>query len=126
VTDVPGDYPSRVENAEGYFLDYATMEWFHAQYGGHLTEADLTDPRLSPLYGDLAGLAPAVVVTAEFDPLRDDGLAYAEALEAAGVPVTQRMFPGMIHGFADMGRHSPGAQAAIDETFALFRDVLHG
>ena len=65
------------------------------------------------------------MVVAEFDPLRDDGLAYAAALAEADVPVEVRTFPGMIHGFVDMGRHSPAAQAAIEETCALFRKVLH-
>lgn len=124
VTDMAGSYPSHTENAEGYFLDAATMGWFQQQYTGGLT--DLTDPRLSPLRGDLTGLAPAVVVVAEFDPLRDDGLAYAEALSAAGVPVDVRTFPGLIHGFVDMGRHSAAAQRALDETCELFRRVLHG
>jgi acetyl esterase len=123
-TDMGGSYPSHVENAEGYFLDAATMAWFLQQYAGGA--ADLADPRLSPLHGDLAGVAPAVVVVAELDPLRDDGLAYAAALEAAGVPVEVRTFPGLIHGFVDMGRHSAAAQAAIDETCELFRKVLHG
>jgi acetyl esterase len=126
VTDGRGSYPSRVENASGYFLDVDTMVWFDQQYVGHLDDVDVTDSRLAPLHGDLAGLAPAVVVVAEYDPLRDDGLAYAAALTAAGVPVEVRTFDGMIHGFADMGRHSPGAQAALDETTALFRKVLHG
>jgi acetyl esterase len=124
VTDMAGSYPSHTENAEGYFLDAASMAWFQQQYTGDRT--DLSDPRLSPLRGDLAGLAPAVVVVAEFDPLRDDGLAYAEALAAAGVPVEVRTFPGLIHGFVDMGRHSAAAQQALDETCALFRRVLHG
>ena len=123
-TDMGGSYPSHTENAEGYFLDAATMAWFLEQYAG--PTADLSDPRLSPLRGKLAGVAPAVVVTAEFDPLRDDGLAYAAALSEAGVPVEVRTFPGMIHGFVDMGRHSTGAQAALDDTYALFRTVLHG
>jgi acetyl esterase len=124
-TDLTGtDYPSYTENAEGYFLDVATMEWFQSNYAGHVE--DPSDPRLSPLHGDLAGLAPAVVVVAEFDPLRDPGLAYAAALDAAGVPVIVRTFPGMIHGFVDMGPHSPGAQAAVDETISLFRGLLHG
>lgn len=125
VTDMGGEYPSHVENAEGYFLDVATMEWFHQQYVGHLPGPDLTDPRLSPLHGDRRGLAPAVVVVAEFDPLRDDGLAYAAALTDAGVPVEVRSYPGMIHGFCDMGRHSAAAQEAMIETCALFRKVLH-
>lgn len=122
-TDFGGDYPSHAENAEGYFLEARTMLWFQQQYAGHVD--DLGDPRLSPLHGDLRGLAPAVVVVAEFDPLRDDGLAYAAALEAAGVPVAVRTFPGLIHGFVDMGRHSTAAQQALEETCALFRRVLH-
>ncbi|WP_435743306.1 alpha/beta hydrolase [Nocardioides sp. SYSU DS0663] len=124
VTDMGGSFPSHTENAEGYFLDQATMEWFGAQYVG--AAGDVTDPRLSPLRGRLDGLAPAVVVTAEFDPLRDDGNAYARALAEAGVPVEHRTFPGLIHGFVDMGRHSGAAQAAVEETCALFRKVLHG
>ncbi|WKN47843.1 alpha/beta hydrolase [Nocardioides sp. Arc9.136] len=124
VTDMGGSYPSHTDNAEGYFLDQRTMEWFGAQYVG--TAGDLSDPRLSPLNGRLDGLAPAVVVTAEFDPLRDDGNAYARALADAGVPVENRTFPGLIHGFVDMGRHSAAAQAAVEETCALFRAVLHG
>ena len=123
-TDLLADVPSRTENAEGYFLDQATMTWFAAHYLGDTT--DLMHPRLSPIHGDLAGVAPAVVVTAQFDPLRDEGMAYAAALAEAGVPVRSKVFAGMIHGFVDMGRHSPAAQQAIEETCALFRDVLHG
>lgn len=126
VTDFVGDYPSHLENAEGYFLELATMTWFGEQYAGHLTDGERADPRLSPLRGDVAGVAPAVVVVAEFDPLRDDGLAYAAKLADAGVPVEVRAFPGMIHGFVDMGRHSPAARAALAETFGLFRALLHG
>jgi acetyl esterase/lipase len=126
VTDGRGSYPSHDENGTGYLLDHDTMMWFDQQYVGHLPDLDATDPRFAPLHGSLAGLAPAVVVVAELDPLRDDGLAYAAALDAAGVPVEVRAFPGMIHGFVDMGRHSPAAQAAVDETTALFRRVLHG
>jgi len=126
VTDSAGSYPSHEENAEGYFLDVATMVWFDEQYVGHLPDLDRSDPRLSPRHGRLDGLAPAVVVVAEFDPLRDDGLAYAAALEAAGVPVEARTYAGLIHGFVDMGRHSAAAQAAVEETCELFRKVLHG
>ncbi|WP_240641454.1 alpha/beta hydrolase [Nocardioides ferulae] len=125
-TDFTSDHPSRAENAEGYFLDQATMLWFAAQYVGHLGPEQLTDPRLSPLRGDVTGVAPAVVVVAQFDPLRDEGTAYAEALRAAGVPVSLEHFDGLIHGFVDMGRWSKAAQAAVDETCRLFRDVLHG
>ena len=124
-TDVTGDYASRVENAEGYFLDLPTMAWFMNHYAA---DAALhADPRLSPLrHDDLAGLPPAVVVTAGFDPLRDEGEAYAERLAEAGVPVQVRRFDSMIHGFFDMGMFSPGARSAIDESCAMFAKVLHG
>lgn len=105
------DYPSRLDNAEGYFLTLADMGWFQGQYieaGG-----DVTDPSLSPLLGDLAGLAPAAVVTAEFDPLRDEGNRYAQALTAAGVTVRHHQFDGLVHGFLDMGPMSAAAAHAV-------------
>jgi acetyl esterase len=122
-TDVSGDYPSRVENAEGYFLDLATMAWFINHYAPDRSAYD--DPRVSPLKADdLSGLPPAVVVTAEFDPLRDEGEAYAVRLRDAGVATQVRCFDGMIHGFFDMGAVSPAAQKAIDESCALFAEAL--
>jgi acetyl esterase len=126
-TDMGAETESARENAEGYFLDAATMAWFGDQYAGPggADAVDLTDPRLSPAHGDLTGLAPAVVVTAQFDPLRDDGDAYARKLEAAGVPVHHRQFAGLIHGFVDMGRHSPAADEAVRETCRLFGELLH-
>ncbi len=124
-TDVTGDYASRTENAEGYFLDLPTMAWFIEHYAADAAAHE--DPRISPLrHPDLAGLPPAVVVTAEYDPLRDEGEAYAAKLSEAGVPVEVRRFDGMIHGFFDMGAYSPGAQAAIDESCAAFAKVLAG
>lgn len=126
VAEMGADTDSFRDNAEGYFLDAATMAWFGQQYaGGEGASVDLADPRLSPARGELAGLAPAVVVTAQFDPLRDDGDAYARALTAAGVHVEHRQFPGLIHGFVDMGRHSPAADAAVTETCRLFGELLH-
>ena len=118
------DTASFRDNAEGYFLDAETMLWFGAQYAGP-AGVDPSDPRLSPRLGDLAGLAPAVVVTAQFDPLRDDGDGYERALADAGVRVEHRRFAGLIHGFVDMGRHSPAADAAVLETCRLFGELLH-
>jgi acetyl esterase len=123
--DSDGEYPSRVENARGYFLEQPTMEWFYGHYAG--TWENPKDPRLAPLHAaDLSTQPPTVLVTAEFDPLRDEGEAYAAALKAAGVPVDATRYDGLIHGFFDMGTVSPAAQAAIDETCAKFRELLHG
>jgi acetyl esterase len=123
-TDFTGDYPSLTENAAGYFLDLDTIAWFMAQYVGERAGDELDDPRLAPLHGRLDDLAPAVVVTAQFDPLRDQGVTYAERLREAGVAVQDKTFPGLIHGFVDMGPLSAAAQQAVDETFAMFRTVL--
>jgi acetyl esterase len=121
-TDFAGGYPSEAENAEGFFLTAADMAWFAENYAG---DADVMDPRLSPLRAeDLSGLAPAIVVTAEFDPLRDQGEAYAEALEAAGVSVIRRRYGGLIHGFFDLGALSPAAAAATHEICADLRGLL--
>ncbi|MGN6576673.1 MAG: alpha/beta hydrolase [Nocardioides sp.] len=122
-TDVLGDYASRIDNAEGYFLDLPLMAWFMEHYAADASHH--ADPRLSPLRASsLAGLPPAVVVTAEYDPLRDEGEAYADALSEAGVRVELRRFDGLIHGFFDMGPHSAGAQAAVEETCGLFAKLL--
>jgi acetyl esterase len=119
-TDGGGEYASRTENAAGYFLDVPTMLWFMDHYA---PTAD--DVRFSPLRADtLTGLPPAVVVTAEFDPLRDEGEAYATALEKAGVDAVCRRYDGMIHGFMDMGSFSPSAQAAVDDAISLFAELL--
>lgn len=121
-TAVLGDFPSREENATGYFLDAATMLWFLTQFSD--PDTDFNDPLIAPLNGNLEGLPPAVVITAEFDPLRDEGIAYAEALVAAGVQVHQHTYPGLIHGFFDMGPWSTACQQAIDESIALFASLL--
>ncbi|OUZ10517.1 alpha/beta hydrolase [Aeromicrobium sp. PE09-221] len=121
--DPAADYPSRAENAHGYFLDAPTMAWFMEQYAPGTPPVE--DPRYAPLRAEsLEGLAPAVVLTAEFDPLRDEGEAYAAALEKAGVPVILRRYDGLIHGFLDMGMVSRAAQEAVDESIVLFADVL--
>jgi len=95
VTDCDLARGSYVENADGYILTTPLMEWFWDHYAD---PADRSDPKASPLRaGDLSGLPPAFVVTCEFDPLRDEGIAYAEALEAAGVPVRHLPARGHTH-----------------------------
>ena len=94
VTDCDFDRPSYAENAQGYFLTRTLMDWFWDNY----CPAEMReDPRVSPLRGKLAGLPPAFVVTCEFDPLRDEGVAYAEAMAVAGVPVQQLKAHGHFH-----------------------------
>ncbi|MEU7991212.1 alpha/beta hydrolase [Streptosporangium canum] len=95
VTDVAMDTPSYRDRATGFGLGAGEMAWFIEQYGG-----DPADPRLAPLrLADKTGLAPATVITAEYDPLCDEGEAYAAQLAAAGVPVELRRYGGAIHGF---------------------------
>jgi cation diffusion facilitator CzcD-associated flavoprotein CzcO/acetyl esterase/lipase len=94
VTDSDLSRPSYDENRDGYVLTTAIMTWFWDHYAD---PQDRVDPKAAPLRGDLAGLAPAVVVTADFDPLRDDGIAYADALTAAGVPVRHVRARGHTH-----------------------------
>ena len=105
------DHPSRVDNAEGYFLTADDMKWFGDHY---LPDpARRTDPYASVLRApDLTGLPPAVIATAEYDPLRDEGEAYAAALQKAGVPVVLRRFDGLIHGFFGLPHVSPACAQA--------------
>jgi acetyl esterase len=128
--DLLGEYPSREANATGYFLTLADMRWFAEHYIG-MSEDDpraaelARDPRLSPLLADsLEGLPPAVVVTAEFDPLRDEGNAYATALEKAGVRVAHREFAGLIHGFYGMELFSPVAAEAMTWANSQLKELL--
>ncbi len=151
VADYFGDYPSHVENADGPVLTMTNMDWFMGHYlglsadtapdGGRLadegtaatgaaaaSDGDLRfDPRVSPLRNpDLRDLPPAVVITAEFDPLRDEGEAYAAAMKAAGVPVIARRADGMIHAFFSMTALSTGAARATQAALADFAELLEG
>ncbi len=122
VVDCTLSHPSIEENAEGYFLTKDTMEWFTGHYLGGL---DPKDPLVSPLYADtLAGLPPALVITAEFDPLRDEGEAYAAALRDAGVQVEAVRYDGQIHGFMGMASMVDDGKHALDLAGALLRSAL--
>ena len=123
--DLAGDYPSRTENGTGYFLDTPTMDWFLDLYlGGEQPDPD--DRRLAPMGAPLAGLPAAVVATAEFDPLRDEGEAYAAKLAAAGVPTDAVRYDGLIHGFADMVTMSEACARAVADLNARIAALLHG
>jgi len=125
VTDYhhPGT-PSMAENAEGYGLTRQGMVWF---WGHYLADpADAANPLASPLRAtDLSDLPPALVVTAEYDPLRDEGEYYAERLRQAGVPTEMKRWSGMNHGFFTVPGVVDKASAAVDEA-CLWVKSLHG
>jgi acetyl esterase len=132
ITDAFGNYadesenarfPSRAENAEGYFLSRAVMEWFAGHYLSDKSHG--ADWRVSPLRAkNLAGLAPAIVCTAWYDPLRDEGAAYAAALSAAGVSTRHYSGAGLIHGYFGLGEASETARAEAQRARADFKALL--
>ncbi|TAN34278.1 alpha/beta hydrolase [bacterium] len=108
------------ENAEGYNLNRSTMRWYWRQYLA--SESDAANPDASPLRAvDVSGVAPALVIVCEYDPLRDEGLAYARRLESAGVPVSTRCYEGQIHGFLRMPAVIGRAREAIGESAGALR-----
>ena len=122
MTDLTMSQPSIDENADAYLLTRNACEYFRAQYLGEY--ADLKDPLASPLFADetqLSGAPPALVITAELDPLRDEGEAYAARLQEAGVPVDLVRFDGMIHAFFAFGAMIPAAGEALDLVVAAVR-----
>jgi acetyl esterase len=123
VTDLGAESKSYADFAEGYMLTRESMRWFRAHY---LAGAgDATDWRVSPLRASsLAGLPPALVITAGFDPLRDEGDAYAARLRDAGVTVDSVCFGGMIHGFAGMGKVLGSAHRAVTLIGDALRQAL--
>lgn len=123
VTDAAMDTDSYRDNAEGYLLTAATMAWFFDQY----VDVDLRgDVRVSPLRAaSLAGLPPAHVITPGYDPLRDEGRAYADRLRADGVAVTEGRYEGQVHGFFGQPElFGPTAQQAVDEAAAVLREIV--
>ncbi len=123
VTDAGGDYESRWTNATGYLLEQELMEWFFKHYVPKGT--DPLDTRLSPLRrSDLSGLPPAWVLTAGYDPLRDEGKAYADKLRAAGVPVEYVNEPQMIHGFFQLSGAIDTGAATLKRAGAAIRRAL--
>jgi acetyl esterase len=136
VTDLTLSHPSIDRHAEGYFLTKDTMLWFRRNYlggdagdgaGGNGGVVAQTDPRVSPLRADpaaLPGLPPALVLTAEYDPLCDEGEAYGAALREAGVDVTVTRYDGMIHGFFSMGDFVPEGKTALDQASEALARVL--
>jgi len=123
VTDAACATPSFVQNAEGYLLTAGTMRWFWKQYLG--PDGDPDDGYASVLRApDLSGLPPTLVITAEYDPLRDEGEAYAEHLTEAGVDATVHRYDGMIHGFLGLPDITPDATAAMTEVGDFLRRAL--
>jgi len=123
VTDSACDTASYRDNADGYFLTKDAMLWFWNHYTRDA--ADRRNPYAAPLKAqDLRGLPPALVMTAEFDPLRDEGEAYAARLREAGVPVQLTRYHGMIHGFFGMSALLDQAKEAIQEATTALRTAF--
>jgi len=125
-TDMALASPSIDENADGYFLTKDSMVWFRGHYLDG-SGVDRDDPRVSPANASdevLATTPPALVITAEFDPLRDEGEAYAVRLQSLGVTAKQRRFDGQIHAFMVMKAVTPDASEAIDDSVAFLKSVF--
>ena len=115
-------YASLTDNGTGYFLTLDSMRWFTANYR---PPGSPVDERVEPMRAStLAGLPPAHVITAEFDPLRDEGAAYANRLRADGVPTSHVNYEGCVHGFFGMEAFFPVAKAAMDDAVSAVRAGL--
>ncbi|MDP1630931.1 MAG: alpha/beta hydrolase [Caulobacter sp.] len=123
--DVASETQSMTTYADAYPLSRDTMKWFMDHYMG--PDTDPADPRLSPIKAeDLAGLAPAIVVTAGFDPLVDQGECYAKRLKDAGVPVIYRCYDSLAHGFTAFTGTIPAADTACREIAGFVRQAAEG
>lgn len=120
VTDAASNTPSYRENADGYLLTHDLMQWFWKQYLA--TDEDGKNAYASPLQArELRRVAPAYVITAEFDPLRDEGEAYAARLKDAGVPVEAKRYAGAIHGFFSLGHLMDQGKQVVADAAAHLR-----
>lgn len=115
LVDPAGEYPSKTKYGEGYLLTTAALGWFAGHYLNSPGD-EVVHPYMTPLKAKLAGLPPTTIITAEYDPLTDEGEAYASALRKAGVEVNYYMFPGMVHGFFWM-------KGVINKTGSAFKLV---
>ena len=122
VAELSSRAESHREFAEGYGLSAADMTWFGLHYVR--TPADADDPRASVVRADLHDLPPAFVITAECDPLRDDGEAYAEKLQKLGIAARYKRYPGMFHGFMSFPRVLPEADEAFEDAGKALREAL--
>jgi len=123
VTNFDLDTPSYHENATGFVLTREGMRWFWRHYLAR--DGQGKEPYASPLLApSLAGLPPALVITAGCDPLRDEGEAYAARLRDAGVPVTLTRYEGMFHGFLRMTRLLDKSKALLDEVAGSLRKAF--
>jgi acetyl esterase len=118
------DRESYRRNGTDYFLTHEAMVWFTNHYLS--SEADTDNPYFAPLRAkSLAGMPPAIVLTCEFDPLLDEGVAYADALAAAGVPCLQITYPGLIHGAFGLDDLIPASWQMQTDLAAALRKALH-
>ncbi len=125
VVDADFERTSYVDNAEGFLLTSDAMRFYWDLYVPD--PGQRTDPLVAPIHAvDLSGLAPALIITAEFDPLRDEAEAYGEALRGAGVDATTKRYAGMIHAFFNMETEAPVAEvaAAAAEAIAALRQAF--
>jgi len=121
-TDKDLEAPSVSRFGQGYFLTREDLLWFRAQLA--VPEEFAIPWWLCPVAADLHGVAPAIVAVAGYDPIRDWGIRFAEKLDASGVPVALRDYPGMVHGFVSFGHLAPSALAATEELYRGFGNLL--
>lgn len=126
VTDCQLGHPSHTENKNGPFLTHAGMQWFVEHYLSG-DQGSRTDPRVSPLLASdvvLSAAPPAFVITAEFDPLRDEGEAYAARLLSLGVPVSHARWSGQFHGFVSLAEFLDDGKAALAASASALRSAF--